>query len=122
MWKIAPKELQENKLRGLLAWVAFYEYEYGQARASLIWGVSTLFRQLRKVCRSFVCRTCATRVKKEAGELAKMTAAIYLDAELEDRNRVLTRNELNIQMIKRINIYFHRMKYKRNQIQKDSYK
>lgn len=31
MWKIAPKEFQEKKLQGLLAWVAFYEYEYGGA-------------------------------------------------------------------------------------------
>eukprot|EP00747_Dinoflagellata_sp_TGD_P162921 gnl/TRDRNA2_/TRDRNA2_181078_c0_seq1.p1 gnl/TRDRNA2_/TRDRNA2_181078_c0~~gnl/TRDRNA2_/TRDRNA2_181078_c0_seq1.p1 ORF type:complete len:467 (+),score=95.21 gnl/TRDRNA2_/TRDRNA2_181078_c0_seq1:191-1591(+) len=28
-WKIAPKEYRDRKLQGLLAWVAFYEYEYG---------------------------------------------------------------------------------------------
>jgi len=30
MWKIAPEEFREKKLQGLLAWVAFYEHEYGQ--------------------------------------------------------------------------------------------
>jgi len=29
MWKIAPEDFRDKKLQGLLAWVAFYEYEYG---------------------------------------------------------------------------------------------
>jgi len=30
MWKVAPVDFREKKLQGLLAWVAFYEHEYGQ--------------------------------------------------------------------------------------------
>jgi len=30
MWKMAPDDFREKKLHGLLAWVAFYEHEYGK--------------------------------------------------------------------------------------------
>jgi predicted heme/steroid binding protein len=29
LWKVAPVHYRDQKLRGILAWVAFYEYEYG---------------------------------------------------------------------------------------------
>merc|ERR1719375_2700139 len=35
LWKVAPEGFRDSKLRTIYAWVAFYEYEYGDAVGKL---------------------------------------------------------------------------------------